>query len=486
MKLSAFNLYVDDYPAPGQTLVHNTFSGAFVILPRTALQALATSGNDSERRDSPQDHPDQIVGVADLMDPNVGVVVDSLEEEEREYLAWFDWRRSRRTLQSIVGINLACNFDCPYCCQADFMDGAVMKPEIVDRTADWLAGRASQIDADSAHVVFVGGEPLLHPDRIKAIAARLRSRIEREGIELTIGLITNGYFLSDEMVRELLPFGLTVAQVTVDGDHTTHHRTRVSKKGEDTFARIFANVVAASRRIRVTINGNYQEDTVSGFAPLVEKLAAAGLPASTKINFTPALEVLGAAEGTGSGSCTWSGSAYRHRVALHDQIVRHGFHTAGLQIVGPCAFHDRHMYAIDHLGNIYQCPGFLGHPEWRIGCVESGLTGRYQAMLEVGVDRRCAGCAHQPNCAGGCLAHEFIQTGQTGGVNCEVDYFDAVKRDALVRGYLLATSDDRGRAVAEFPSPPTASDGASSDLPGGRGERVRPPRGVRTPALRVL
>ena len=47
-----------------------------------------------------------------------------------------------------------------------------------------------------------------------------------------VALLHLGYFLTPEMVTRLLPFGLDGAQVTLDGDHTTHSLTRVSKRGE--------------------------------------------------------------------------------------------------------------------------------------------------------------------------------------------------------------------------------------------------------------
>ena len=38
------------------------------------------------------------------------------------------------------------------------------------QTADWLAARALAIGARRVHITFVGGEPLLHPERMIALA----------------------------------------------------------------------------------------------------------------------------------------------------------------------------------------------------------------------------------------------------------------------------------------------------------------------------
>lgn len=482
MRLSAFNIYVDDFPHTGETLIHNTFSGAYVILEEGVVSALRKRERGAPLGDAERVQigrpADLAADLAALADPDIGVVVASLEQEEREYRAWFEEQRSRAGMRAIVSINQACNFDCPYCCQADIMNGAVMKPAMVARTADWLAERALAIAAPSLHVTFVGGEPLLHPERIRALMERVHARLVPANVAVSMGLITNGYFLDDALVISLLPLGLTDAQVTLDGDATTHARSRVARSGDDTFARIFANVIAASRHIRISINGNYQDDTIAGFGPLIRSLAEAALPAQSCLHFSPALEILGAPPGSGSGASTWSDSAHGYRVALHDEIVRHGYETHMLHAIGPCSFHDRHMYAIDAGGVLYKCPGFLGHPEWGIGHVVDGLNQRYEQMLAVDTGERCGDCSHRPSCAGGCLAGAFLRTGRMGEINCERDYFESVKAHALPRGYLLAVQGDPRQAMAGFPAPPVALPATTTTSRSGQG--------VRSPALRVL
>ena len=474
MRLSAFNIYVADFPHAGEILIHNTFSGAYVILEKRIVSTL----RKRDRGEPLDDDERASIALPVLLDPDIGVVVASLEQEEHEYRAWFEAQRARVGMRAIVSINQACNFDCPYCCQADIMNGAVMKPATVAHTADWLAERALAIGAPGLHITFVGGEPLLHPGRLRALMEQVHARLAPAGVAVSMGLITNGYFLDGELVAALLPLGLTEAQVTFDGDETTHARSRVAKSGEDTFARVFANVIAASRHIRISVNGNYQDDTIAGFGPLIRRLAEAALPSQSCLHFSPALEILGAPQGSGSGASTWSDSAHGYRVALHDEIVRHGYETHMLHAIGPCSFHDRHMYAIDTEGILYKCPGFLGHPEWGIGHVADGLNERYEQMLAVDTSQSCGDCSHRPSCAGGCLAGAFLRTGSMSEVNCELAYFESVQAHALPRAYLLAAQSDPRQAMASFPAPPVALPAAGTTSPAGPA--------LRSPALRVL
>ena len=482
MHASAFNLYVEDFPAAGQLLVHNSFSGAFAVLDEHEAGVLRKTRKHAEL------DADALAVIEDRgwRDPDVGLVVDCLQQEQAEYESWFAELRTRRVLQAMICINLTCNFDCPYCCQADVMDGSVMSWEVLAQTADWLAARAKHIGAERVQLMVVGGEPLLYPLRIKTLADRLGRALAPDNIEFAFGLITNGYFLTEEMVLDLLPYGLTPAQVTIDGDRTTQCQSRVSKRQEDTFDLIFNNVIAASQHIHIALNGNYQEHTIAGFAPLIDALVEAGLDSQHAVSFSPAFEMLSTPSGSAGGACDWASSPHGYRVALHDRIVAAGFQTTSLASVGPCGFHSHHLLVVDPAGNLFKCPGFLGHPEWRIGHVEGGLTERYQQMLEWDVFSSCGSCAHRPNCGGSCVADEMLKTGQM-QAKCEQDYLDEVRVHALPRAYLLAMHDDLDSALASFPPPPV-------ELPRTNDERlsahVNPPpasgRAIRSAALRVL
>lgn len=468
MQLSVFNLYVEHFPEPGETLVHNTLSGAYVVLDHEAAAVLQKCD-----RGLPLEEPERhLIHALELTDPDMGMVVTSRADEERTYRAWLDGQRARPELSAIVAVNRACNFACTYCCQSDVMDGSVMTPDMAHRTADWLAARAIEIGAERVHITFVGGEPLLHPERIMTLVAQLRARLQAHGAgtasgtapELAIGLITNGLFLDDDMVSRLLPYGLVFAQVTLDGDEHTHDRSRISKRGEATFPRIFANVMAASRRIRIGLNGNYQDDTIAGFAPLIRKLATAGFGPEHGFSFSPALAVLGAPADSGSGQCTWSRSDHGYGVALHDELVGHGYQPARLHHIGPCSFHEHHMYVVDLDGTIFKCPGFLGHPEWAIGHVGDGLTGRYHELLALDTSSTCGDCAHRPSCGGGCIANALVRGSRPGApyepslvdLHCEFDYLEATAAHGMPREYLLATSASVEQALAAFPTPPVA------------------------------
>ncbi len=467
VRLSAFNLYVSDFPEPGTTLVHNTFSGGFAELPAPTLAALrkADAGHALEPAEQALIDPD-------LSDPDVGIVVENRQVEEQAYRAYHERRRSSTAEMSvIVSVTYACNLDCTYCCQSDFLDGTTMKEPIVEATATWLAERALAIGTKLLDLVFVGGEPLLHPGRIERILARVRELVG-DRVRVVFHLLTNGMFLTRELVEKWVPLGLEGAQVTVDGDEHTHPLTRRSKKrGENSYRQIFQNIIDTCDLIDINVNGNYQAETAGGFVPLIKELATAGFRRGSRVRFTPALTGLGAPSDAAYGSCTWSGSSPELIVTFSDEIRRAGFDPGDPLDIGPCGFHRRHYYAIDPDGSIYKCPGFLGHTQWAIGHVASGLTSRYDALANSNPQRECGSCAHRPECAGGCVASAWLEAGRAEGVGCEIGYFEKHQRDLVSRRYLLATSASTEEALARFPAPPVA---------------IPPPRVAPAPSMNVV
>jgi uncharacterized protein len=444
-------MYIPEYPEAGSTLVYNTFSGEFVSLDAATLAVLRKADAGVELDASEREVIDP-----DFFDESVGILTESRGAEER---AWREYhersRHDARELRCLISTTFACNLDCTYCCQADVLNGKTMPAALGALSAQWVADRAHAVGSEHVRLDFIGGEPLLTIGRIEQIVGDVRARLEGTGIGLTFGLITNGVFLTEDLVLRWKPLGLVWAKVTLDGDETSHSITRRSKKkGEDTFTTIFTNVVRAAEHIDIYLNGNYQLNTLHGFVPLLYKLRDAGMKPRTKIHFTPALEALGAPTDAGSGACMWSGSAPEAMLPITDEVRRAGFVPSDISRVGPCAFHQAHAYSIDPEGYLYKCPGFFGKPAWAVGHVRDGLGDEYRRQLGVHPERHCGSCAHRPDCAGGCVAAEWTKSGRMEGVNCEIGFFDAVKPEIVKRMYLERTTDSRDELLASLPPVP--------------------------------
>jgi MoaA/NifB/PqqE/SkfB family radical SAM enzyme len=95
-----------------------------------------------------------------------------------------------------------CNIDCAYCNEYDKVSAPV--------PADTLKRRIDKLrDLGTSVVAFSGGEPMLHPDLDELIR-----HIRRRG--MMAGLITNGYFLVPDRIRQLNQAGLDFLQISID------------------------------------------------------------------------------------------------------------------------------------------------------------------------------------------------------------------------------------------------------------------------------
>jgi MoaA/NifB/PqqE/SkfB family radical SAM enzyme len=95
-----------------------------------------------------------------------------------------------------------CNLSCAYCNEYDKVSSPVPTAEML-RRIDLLAALGTEI------ITFSGGEPLLHPNLDELIR-----RIRHHGRIAT--LITNGYLLTPERIRQLNRAGLEHLQISID------------------------------------------------------------------------------------------------------------------------------------------------------------------------------------------------------------------------------------------------------------------------------
>ena len=104
-------------------------------------------------------------------------------------------------LAQIVPIR-RCNLACTYCNEFDAVSPPVPLPEMLKRV-DLLAALGTTI------ITISGGEPMLHPELDEIIR-----QIRRHGAIAT--LITNGYLLTAERIRQLNRAGLDYLQISID------------------------------------------------------------------------------------------------------------------------------------------------------------------------------------------------------------------------------------------------------------------------------
>jgi len=433
MRLSRFNVYLANYPEPGDTLIYNHLSGGMVPVTADGMALLRRIDAGESITEA------ELAEVAELEDPDYGVLVPNIAEDERRFAARMDQlRKNKRHLSVTISTSLACNFGCTYCCQGQVMDGQTMNFETVHLVGKWIVERMKSEGAESVNLCILGGEPLLHPHIVESITRQVGKKAREVGVEFTWDIVTNGYFLDRAMAQRLRDLGCRIAKVTLDGDETTHDKTRPLKHGKSSFQTIWNNLREAAKVIPIFLNGNYTEGTLAGFPRLIEKLKESGFTRDEVpiVALKPALDGLAApVEGSVCRGARHSDNDAALMMQLADQIEEAGFSSAidGLSL-GPCGYHNANHFGIDPGGYVYKCSGFFGMPTWAIGHVgkpEEPFGALYQQAISPRALMECGSCANRPSCAGGCIASALING--FGEVQCDKPYFQTVGVEAIKR-----------------------------------------------------
>src|SRR6266542_3281112 len=111
-------------------------------------------------------------------------------------------RSSRHPIHAHIIPTRRCNLACAYCNEYDHVSQPVATEEML-RRVDKLA------DLGTTIITISGGEPMLHPE-----LSRIVRRIDDRGMIAT--LITNGYLLVPERIRELNRAKLHQLQISID------------------------------------------------------------------------------------------------------------------------------------------------------------------------------------------------------------------------------------------------------------------------------
>ncbi len=128
-----------------------------------------------------------------------------------------------RLLYSPVNVQMVvtrrCNLSCSYCNEFDKSSPPVPLRRLKERI-----DKVGNLGAFS--LTFTGGEPLLHPDIFEAVR-HSKKRIFR------VGLITNGYLLTEESITGLNDSGLDYLQISIDGVGRNRNTAKVLERLKD-------------------------------------------------------------------------------------------------------------------------------------------------------------------------------------------------------------------------------------------------------------
>jgi len=141
-------------------------------------------------------------------------------------------RYSKRAIGLTILPTLRCNLACKYCYEEE-RQGSLSK-KARDQIVTYVKNVISE-GAESLHISWYGGEPLLELNTIINLSKRFLALCRRHNVTYKAGITTNGTLLTPAIARKLKNLGVFKAQVTIDGPPDVHNKRRPFKGGRGSF-----------------------------------------------------------------------------------------------------------------------------------------------------------------------------------------------------------------------------------------------------------
>ena len=190
---------------------------------------------------------------------------------------------SARITSFLVKIASRCNLDCDYCYMYHHADQAWRRmPRLLSEAhqaafADRLAEYVSVTGIARVAVILHGGEPLLAGHGSIVQFARLLRERAGPGVEVDVGIQTNGILLSDEVLDAFEAERIAVS-LSMDGPREAHDLHRTTRRGRSSFNRVEAALDRLVRRPSIFAGVIAVVDASVPPATLLSYFAGRGVP----------------------------------------------------------------------------------------------------------------------------------------------------------------------------------------------------------------
>lgn len=252
MKISRFTKIVK---VDNQTsILYNTFSRQYIeLLPKTKDQILSFLDEVNKGVYSQE----EITLFSEMVNKHI-IVSEETDELEQIRKAEYNACHKRNKFEIVIYTTNRCNFRCTYCTQDHL--GKNLEENTIKQVIE-LIERISQ-EVDEIELNWFGGEPLLQYSDIVTILKQVNKICKRNHCRCSSNMVTNGFLLDEEKIKELHQLNVRQMQITVDGNRKIHDKHRVLVNGAGTYDVILKNIcLALETGILVTLRVNIDKST---------------------------------------------------------------------------------------------------------------------------------------------------------------------------------------------------------------------------------
>lgn len=346
--------------------------------------------------------------ISDFIDGlyNQGVIVPY---DFNEYNAILFSRRTCQyapssTFSLIIAPTLACNFKCEYCFEKGKNHGKIMEEETKNKIIEFVENRfKNEKNTKTLSVTWFGGEPLLgYKAIITSLSESLISLCEKYGINYNSYIVTNGYYMSADVIPSLVKdCRITNYQITLDGPEAEYCKKK--KATPEEYKTVIDNIFALSSytfdnhiSCQINIRINVDKSNYQIAKELVDDLT------SDERYRNNIFFYLGKIQGDGCG-------CFNLEEFESVQKDFEKFTNSKLQDILPtkCVWCDQQTlnnFCIGPNGEIYKCERDFGDTAKVVGSLFTGLnySDHLLGFFDPGIYDKCKSCKLFPVCLGGC------------------------------------------------------------------------------------
>lgn len=403
-KSSKFNFFYDR--SADEIIVYNTFSKAVIALDPSHAASLR------------ENHADEV-----FTEDEIHILVENgmlieTDFDELDYLRYYN-NKVRFTSDYFcltIAPTLSCNFDCPYCFENK--RPGIMSREVQERIIEFVEEKIKG-GVKTLEITWYGGEPLLCFNIIREMCEKIVRIAEQYGVRCKMGMITNGYLITEEVVNFLEQYSISV-QITLDGTEQNHNQRRYLADGSGTFQKVFSNLqLFCDKKVDVYVRMNVDNYNRDDFSVLSEMLDTFCNP--RMILYPAVTEPINERKANRS-SHYMSDSGYDDFIAITRRNGLFKFQSTELPISNDvssvpddrcyfCAAELDLSCVIDEKGRVYKCWNEVGHDDYCFSLLDRDKINFTSMLRYMGdhtfSDTKCSQCTFLPLCFGGCKFHRF-------------------------------------------------------------------------------
>lgn len=321
--------------------------------------------------------------------------------KEKSYLA----NNNYDDYMIFINPTLDCNFRCWYCYE-NHKRNSQMNQKTIEQVKKLINKKVQDEKIKKIHLSFFGGEPLLKfYEVVDPLLKYSKEECNKAGKELQIGMTTNGFLMTEEIINNLTNYNIAGIQITLDGCREDHNKVRKAGKGKDSYQTILNNAEALlKKQIPISLRINYTSANLGRIVEIKEDLIHFSNEMKS-ILFINLQQV-------------WQDKDAHPNIdlsAIMDNIIYtfrkmgfNSYHYVSDKISASCYADKMNEVLINYNGDVFKCTardfctenryGYLDHSGnivWDERLLEERMNSRFKNLS-------CFDCRIAPICSGGC------------------------------------------------------------------------------------